>query len=75
MKTLLHNKVKFLILVLLALSLSGYSTPDVRSKSVVKSSKSEYRNMKKGCKSFSTQDFKASYKHKKFQKKVNRSNR
>jgi hypothetical protein len=41
MKTLLQNKVKFLILMFLALSLSVYSESGVRSKSVTKDYKHE----------------------------------
>jgi hypothetical protein len=76
MKTLLQNKVKFLILMFLALSLSVYSASGVRSKSVTKNYKHEYRSLKKGvCKGYKQQNYYESNKHRKFQKRINRSNR
>ncbi len=75
MKTLLQTKVKFLILMFLALSLSGYSAPGVKSKSAIKGNNNEYRIRKGECKSYKQQDYKISSKHRKFQKKINRSNR
>ena len=75
MKTLLQNKIKFLILMFLALSLSGYSAPDTKSKSTTKVYKNEYRSHKKGCSSFKQQDYKKSNQHRNFQKRLNRANR
>ena len=76
MKTLLQNKVKFLILLFLALSLSVYSAPGANTKSVMKEFKHECRSLKKGvCKGYKQQDYYESNKHRKFQKRINRSNR
>jgi hypothetical protein len=75
MKTLLQNKVKFLILMFLALSLSVFSAPGVNSKNVVKGYKHEYRSPKGVCKVYKQKDYNESNKHRKFQKRTNRSNR
>jgi hypothetical protein len=75
METLLQNKVKFLVLMFLALSLSVFSAPGVNSKNVVKGYKHEYRSAKGGCKVYKQKDYNDSNKHLKFQKRTNRSNR
>ncbi len=75
MKTLLQNKVKFLIMMFLALSLSGFASPDSKSKSTSKVYKNEYRSHKKVCSSFKQQDYKKSNQHRNFQKRINRANR
>ena len=73
MKTILQNKVKFLIMMFLALSFSVYSAPDVKLKSVNKGHKHEYKSQK-GCRSYEQQD-KKSYKHGKFHIRKSRSGR
>jgi len=75
MKTLLQNKVKFLMLMFLALNFTVYSVPVIKSKIVTGGHKYEYRSLKGNCKCFKQKDYNASNKHMKFQKRVNRSNR
>ena len=75
MKTLLQNKVKFLVLMLLALSLSVFAAPGVKSKNVVKGYKHEYKSPRGGCKVYKQSDYKESNKHRKYQKRANRPNR
>ena len=73
MKTLLQNKVKFLILMFLALSLSAYSVPNVKSNYGKKENKREYKSLKGECKYYKQKDYKESNKNRKFPKRVNRS--
>ena len=50
MKTLLHNKVKLVTLIFLALFISAYSSPkDKNRNSVKKEYKQEYKSLKGAC--------------------------
>jgi hypothetical protein len=75
MKTLLQNKVKFLILMFLALSLSAFSVPGVKSNYITKKDKHEYKSLKGVCKCYKQKAYKESNKNRKFQKRKNRSNK
>jgi hypothetical protein len=83
MKTIMHNKVKFLMMIFLALSFTVYSVPVIKSNSVpvIKSNKDsggqkhEFRSLKGQCKCYKQKVYNMPKKHSKSQKKVNRSNR
>lgn len=49
MKTLLHNKVKFLIMVLFAASLTAFAGPGAKNNSAKKEYRSEYKSLKGVC--------------------------
>lgn len=91
MKTVMHNKVKFLVMIFLALSFTVYSVPVIKSNSVraiksesvpvIKSNKDnggqkrEFRSLKGQCKCYKQKVYNMPNKHSKSQKKANRSNR
>lgn len=75
MKTLLQNKVKFLILIFMVLSFSAYSVPGVNSIYGKSKNVHEYKSPKVECKYHKQKYYKELNKNKRFQKRVNRSNR
>lgn len=75
MKTLLQNKVKFMLLMFMALSLSAYSVPNIKSNSVKKMNNHEYKSLKGECKYHKQKDYKGLNKNWRFQKRINRSNK
>ncbi len=76
MKTLLHNKVKFLTLIFLALFLSAYSSPkDKYRNNVKKEYKHEYKSLKGACDCYRDNQNKMVSKYNNLQKKSPRSRR
>lgn len=77
MKTLLHNKVKFLTLIFLALFLTAFSSPSPRPGTVKNGVKKEYkhayRTLKGVCHSQKTKEYKKSTQYRSYHKKVYRS--
>lgn len=72
MKTLLQNKVKFLMLIFLGLFLSAYSGPIDRPGGAKKEYKQEYRSLKGVCNCYKDRHYKNTSKYRKYQKRVNR---
>lgn len=74
MKTLLHNKVKFLTLIFLTLFLTSFSSPDPRpyvvKNGVKKEYKHAYKTLKGVCHYQKTKEFKKSTQYKGYHKKV-----
>jgi hypothetical protein len=75
MKTLLQNKVKFLMLIFMVLSFSAYSVPGVNSNYGKNMNVHVYKSPKVECKNHNQKYYKGLNKNKKFQKRINHSNR
>jgi hypothetical protein len=75
MKTLLKNKVKFLMLIFLALSFTANSVPVIKSNTDSGSRKHEFRSLKGQCKCYKQKVYYMPNKHNNSQKKGTRSNR
>ncbi len=89
MKTIMHNKVKFLMMIFLALSFTVYSVPVMKSNSVpvsksnsvpvMKSNKNnggqkrEFRSLKGKCKCYKQKVYNKPNKHSKSQKNAIKS--
>jgi hypothetical protein len=73
MKTLLQNKVKFLMLIFIAFSLTVFSVPTIKSNNDSGGRKHEFKSLKGECKCYKQKAYKMPKKHSKSHKKVNRS--
>jgi len=71
MNTFLHKRIKFSILILLALSLSAYSETGTKPNSIKKENKKEYRSLKGACNGYKQTPYRALKKYSKSQKKAN----
>jgi hypothetical protein len=72
MKSKLLSKATFLAVMFLALSLTAYSVPLVKSHGGTKEVKREYKSLKGVCKCYKQKEYKVPDKHKKFHKSTNR---
>lgn len=73
MKTLLQNKIKLLLLIFFALSLTAYSGTGAKPDNLKMEKKQEIKSLKGACNCYKQTPVKALNKYRKFQKKMNRS--
>ena len=71
MNTLLHKKIKFSMLIFLALSLSALADTGVKPNSIKKEYKKEYRSLKGACNCYKQTPNKSLKKYSKSQKRAN----
>ena len=73
MKTPLQNKIKLLVLISFALSLSAYSATGAKPNIIKPEKKQEIRSLKGACNCYKQTPVKSLNKYRKFQKRMNRS--
>jgi len=73
MKILLQNKIKLLVLIFFAFSLTAWSGTGVRPVNSKPEKKQEIRSLKGACNCYKQTPVKALNKYRKFQKRMNRA--
>jgi len=72
MKKLLQNKIKLLVLILFAFSLTAYSGTGAKPNNSKMDKKQEIKSLKGACNCYKQTPVKALNKYRKFQKRMNR---
>jgi hypothetical protein len=72
MKRLLQNKIKLLVLILFAFSLTAYSGTGAKPDNSKMDKKQEIKSLKGACNCYKQTPVKALNKYRKFQKRMNR---
>jgi len=72
MKKLLQNKIKLLVLILFAFSLTAYSGTGAKPDNSKMDKKQEIKSLKGACNCYKQTPVKALNKYRKFQKRMNR---